>query len=74
MRSDGETLSFNERARNAGEFFPKLFFRCIQRWQELRRLLPPQSARSCDIKSVTASVNDRIDSNALTNVIEISAA
>ena len=35
MRSDGETFSLNERARNAGEFFPRLFFRCVQRWQEV---------------------------------------
>ena len=73
MRSDGETFSLNERTRNAREFFPKLFFRCIQRWQELRRFLPPQSARSCDIKSVAASVSNRLDSNTIANVIEIAA-
>src|SRR5437867_12914170 len=71
MRSDGETFSLNERTCNAGEFFPKLLFRCLQRWQEFRRLLLPQSARSGDSKSVAASVNDRIDSNTLANVIEI---
>src|ERR1700730_13782419 len=74
MRSDGETFSLNERPRNAGEFFPKPFFRCFQRWQKLYCLLSPQPARSGDIKSMAASINDPIDSNTLANVFELSAA
>ncbi len=74
MRGDGETFSLNERARNAGEFFSKLFFGRIQRRQELSRLLSPQPARSGNIKSVAASVNESIDINALANVVELAAA
>src|SRR5437870_4927564 len=73
MRSDGETFSLDERARNAGEFFPKLVFRCIKCWQELRCFLSPQSAQSGDIKSVAASVNDRIYADTLANVFEFPA-
>src|ERR1044072_463268 len=74
MRSDGETFSLDERAHNASEFFPKVFFRCIKYWQKLRCLLSPQSAPSGDIKSVAASVNDAVDADALANVFELSAA
>ena len=74
MGSDGETFSLNERVRNAGELLSKLFLRDVQRWQKLYCLLSPQPARSGDIKSMAASINDPIDSNTLANVSELSAA
>ena len=73
MRSDGETFSLNQGARHAGEFFMKLFLRCIQCWQKLCRFLPPQAARSGNIKSVAAGVNDPIYGDPLANVFEFPA-
>src|SRR5262249_4919823 len=74
MRSDRESFSLNERARDADEFFPKLFFRCIECRQKLLRLLSSQSAWSGNIKSVAASIKDPVDTNARTNVPELPAA
>ena len=73
MRSDGKTFSLNQGARHAGEFFMKLFLRCIQCWQKLCCFLPPQAARSGNIKSVAASVNNSIDTNAPADVFEFPA-
>src|SRR5215813_6351740 len=74
VRSDGEPFSLKERARDAGEFFPKLVFGCIQCRQKLFRLLSLQSAGSSDIKPMAASINDCVDTNALPNVSELPAA
>src|SRR5437660_6555489 len=73
MRSDGKTLSLDKRSRHAGEFFMKLFLRCIQCWQKLCCFLPPQAARSGDIKSVTASVNNSTDTNTVADIFEFPA-
>src|SRR5438034_1755350 len=73
MRSDGKKLSLDKRARHAGEFFMKLFLPCIQCWQKLCCFLPPQAARSGDIKSVTASVNNSTDTNTVADIFDFPA-
>src|SRR5213082_3579123 len=73
MRSDGKTFSLNQGARHAGEFFMKLFLRCIQCWQKLWCFLSPQAARSGNIKSVAAGVNDFIYGDALADIFEFPA-
>src|SRR5204863_4691038 len=74
MRGDGATFSLHACAGDSSKPFAKLLFYHVELGQKFDGHFFAQSARTGDIKSVAASVNDRANVHTLTNIIEVATA